>query len=561
VERYRWMQQADLVCYSGTHLIITILAMTGLAIWSFGLLIFLANSIMKNRSKMTNPDVQRRYAYFVSGYEVDKAYWDILVKKTDNLLTIAVTYTSVATDPKAKLLCYAVLAGAFLIIHVLYAPFDERKNGLCDRLEMLGLMARFQIFGFFELLLIFGGPPWWLGLCCFFTICSSGWFLFSIGAHTACEFLADFVSKQKEGVVVQDDVFKKLREKAKGFEKPSAMKKVVGVFGKCFKMFFRCCIKPILGIVVAFAKAASSVYKILEDDALCLMPAPNFVRRVQPRATRRTGCLQRLRFKLTLKFFRQSDSDQRDFIVTTFGAFFNKIVCQMEEERLEVGEGLLGRFIVIAGAIKEAVYEDDMPPATTAVEKCESVKRHLYSSLTRAVKHCMFDDDDKFNVDDLIGGSDDNVTKEELLEINKLRLTGEDLNDALMLLHRCEVHMIQDLLHEALSVIARVKEEMGKQSALAHAAGKLTIKDMEKKVGGAEDNEDSGFQIVQAADSADPHSSSKNAWKAKALDSLGLDFFGTDRSRNGNSTHGSDGHGDDRNDAGNGAGEEKEHTL
>merc|ERR1719473_2178197 len=115
---------------------------------------------MRSRKDLTDPDIQRRFAYFIAGYEVDKAYWDIAVKKLDNLLTITITYTNLCSDPKAKLLSYAVLAGAFLIIHVMNSPFDDRKNCLCDRIEMLGLMARFMSFALFEMLLIFGPDLW-----------------------------------------------------------------------------------------------------------------------------------------------------------------------------------------------------------------------------------------------------------------------------------------------------------------------------------------------------------------------------------------------------------------
>merc|ERR1719440_2612744 len=105
----------------------------------------------------------------------------------DNLLSIVVTYTNVASDPKAKVLCYAALAGGFLIAHVLYAPFDDRKTSLCDRIEMLGLVVRFHTMALVELLLIFpsfGGLP----AACFsmYIIFACLWYNFKLWTHAIC---------------------------------------------------------------------------------------------------------------------------------------------------------------------------------------------------------------------------------------------------------------------------------------------------------------------------------------------------------------------------------------
>merc|ERR1719506_2225455 len=57
---------------------------------------------------------------------------------------------------------------------------------------------------------------------------------------------------------------------------------------------------------------------------------------------------------------------------------------------------------------------------------------------------------------------DEEKLLEKQLEEKKLRLTGEDLNDMLMLLQRLEPPAIKELLNEALNVIAQVKEEGNK---------------------------------------------------------------------------------------------------
>jgi hypothetical protein len=535
--RSRWMQGSNLECYTGTHLLISLFALIGLCIWSFGLLIFLGRAIMKNRKDMTNPEITRRFAYFIAGYEIDKAYWDIAVKKLDNLLTITITYTSLCVDPKAKLLAYAVLGGVFLVIHVMNQPFDERKNRLCERVESLGLMARFLAFGLFEMLLIFSPPLHFAVIAAVITVMMSFWFIFTIGAHILCEFMADLASKEKSGVKVEEDVFFKMRKRLVENQKRTTMTKIkqcMGKFVACLSTIF---VKPILSLAINTAKRLSSLYQELEDDALCLMPAPNFVSRVQPRASLKQGILGSLKHQFTLRFFSQGDDQQREFIVCALGGFLTHLICHLQEERLEIGEGLLGRFVVLSRALKQARVEDAIPQGSSATETAEVVKRHLYSSLSRAVKHTMFDENDDEDIFKKLGDQaesdkrhdkkrhtmDEEKLLEKQLEEKKLRLTGEDLNDMLMLLQRLEPPAIKELLNEALNVIAQVKEEGNKATQeLAAKSQPLSIQQI--RVNPQKDlSQSESMDMMALADQA--VADRKSSWKTKALQIMNVHNF------------------------------------
>jgi len=510
----RWAQEANLVCFEGTHLLISFFAVTGLSIWSFGLLAYLGWAIRSHAKDMTDPDVQRRFAYFVSGMEPDKAYWDVLVKKMDNLFTIVITFTSVAVDKKAKLLCYAALAGVFLVIHVQFTPFDDRKNLLCDRIEFLGLVARFFTFGLFELLLIFQPSLQVAAIAASCTLVLSGWFMFSIFTHILCEFFAEMVSNEHGGVQLKEDVFHKLHLAIDPPKSNSIVARLKRCGFACVNGILRCGVAPIKGMVLSFAKHASSVYGLLEDDALCLMPAPNFVRRIQPRATTRMTWCRRIRHNLTISFFHQSDEAQREYICGIFMGFFAHLICNQQEESLQVSEGLLGRFAVVAAALKEATLEHDVPPSCNATEKANIVRRHIYPSLSHAQKYVLFQDD-KTILSQISSPKEpeDDEDAETLKDKMKLRLTGEDLNETLMLFHRLEGASIKELLDEAARAIAQVKEEAAQKVSLIPK-----LEEEKEEVEGAEkvaeDTEEERLykEVLHL----------KSAWKTKALGIMGI---------------------------------------
>jgi hypothetical protein len=471
----RWMQQANFVCYEGTHLVITFFALIGLLVWSFGLLAYLSYEIMSHKKDMNKQDIMRRYSYFTTGYEVNRSYWDILVKKSDNLLTIVITYTSIAVDIKAKLLCYAALAGAYLIIHVQYQPFDDRKNLLTNRIEFMGLTVRFLIFAMFEVLMIFQLELWMAASFAAFVLVSSMYFLITIFTHICCEFLADLTNKGGEGVKVGEHVFDNLRAKQNKEEDKSCLAKMLVCFAVLAKCFSTCCVEPLMGLAMKFARAASSIWQSLESDALCLMPAGMATKRIQGRlaAGKNKNCCTRLKHEVAVRFFHQKDSDQREFIVNVIAGFFQHMLCHLEEERLEIGDGLLGRFLAVSAALKEANMNGEIPMGISAGDRAEIMKGRVHSAILHAHKYAMFDEDDEAQDTNggitgiLNHGEAQKMSEKNFKEVQRLRLTGEDLNECLMLLQRLDAGTVNDILHEAKKHLDQVKHEAAMEAARA----------------------------------------------------------------------------------------------
>jgi len=226
-----------------------------------------------------------------------------------------------------------------------------------------------------------------------------------------------------------------------------------------------------------------------------------------------TWC-RRIRHNLTISFFHQSDEAQREYICGIFMGFFAHLICNQQEESLQVSEGLLGRFAVVAAALKEATLEHDVPPSCNATEKANIVRRHIYPSLSHAQKYVLFQDD-KTILSQISSPKEpeDDEDAETLKDKMKLRLTGEDLNETLMLFHRLEGASIKELLDEAARAIAQVKEEAAQKVSLIPK-----LEEEKEEVEGAEkvaeDTEEERLykEVLHL----------KSAWKTKALGIMGI---------------------------------------
>ena len=102
---------------------------------------------MKDRQ---SPDNNRKYGFFIQGYEPQFWWWDIIVKRLDVGTMNLVTYTSLAADEKAKLLLFPILSGCQLGIFSWYKPFTEAQGRILDVLEMTLLITRWDLNGFEE---------------------------------------------------------------------------------------------------------------------------------------------------------------------------------------------------------------------------------------------------------------------------------------------------------------------------------------------------------------------------------------------------------------------------
>eukprot|EP00747_Dinoflagellata_sp_TGD_P060834 gnl/TRDRNA2_/TRDRNA2_152226_c0_seq2.p1 gnl/TRDRNA2_/TRDRNA2_152226_c0~~gnl/TRDRNA2_/TRDRNA2_152226_c0_seq2.p1 ORF type:complete len:518 (+),score=51.26 gnl/TRDRNA2_/TRDRNA2_152226_c0_seq2:2-1555(+) len=134
------------------------IAVMGLSCWSFGLLVFLCWVIKLNAHILRHPTTLRKYAYFYAGFEPNFWWWELLVKRMDTLTILLICYTNLFGDVRAKLFLFMLCSGFWWVVHSSCCPFEDRQNSLLDRLEHLGLSARFVTFSSTVLLLMFGAP-------------------------------------------------------------------------------------------------------------------------------------------------------------------------------------------------------------------------------------------------------------------------------------------------------------------------------------------------------------------------------------------------------------------
>lgn len=150
----RLLPHPDMVCFSGDHLGMALIAVFGLLFWCVVVPLTLFRSIFLLADRQ-NTESFRRYGYFIEGYEPKFWWWDILVKRADIGLMNIVTFTSLASDEKAKLILYPVVSGTMLAIAAWYQPFANTQAAILDFIEMSLLSFRFFLFSMIALLLIF----------------------------------------------------------------------------------------------------------------------------------------------------------------------------------------------------------------------------------------------------------------------------------------------------------------------------------------------------------------------------------------------------------------------
>ena len=60
--------------------------------------------------------VQRKYVFFVNGYEPSYFWWKGL-KRTDLLITAGIMYTNIAMDNRSRIILFCTQGGLFLDLH------------------------------------------------------------------------------------------------------------------------------------------------------------------------------------------------------------------------------------------------------------------------------------------------------------------------------------------------------------------------------------------------------------------------------------------------------------
>eukprot|EP00438_Fugacium_kawagutii_P024221 Skav223082 [mRNA] locus=scaffold419:250247:251663:+ [translate_table: standard] len=157
VAKQRLKPDPDLICWTQDHFPVGLTCLIGLLVWCLGvpILIFFRIWALKDRQ---SPDNNRKFGFFIQGYEPKFWWWDIIVKRLDVGVMKGLTYTSVVSDAKAKLLLFPIFSGFQLGLFTWFKPFHEAQGGILDVLEMCLLIVRFCLFSIVSIILIFNPP-------------------------------------------------------------------------------------------------------------------------------------------------------------------------------------------------------------------------------------------------------------------------------------------------------------------------------------------------------------------------------------------------------------------
>jgi hypothetical protein len=130
------------------------------------------------------------------------------------LIVSIITYTSLVSDARAKVIIYVMLAGIAMSAHMYCQPYDERMHGLLDRSETMALLVRFTTFGTVAILLVAGGSLRTIFAFMMVVVVLNLVYLLYIAAHIMSEMTKNIFTPNIDDVD-GDEVLKERLEEAK----------------------------------------------------------------------------------------------------------------------------------------------------------------------------------------------------------------------------------------------------------------------------------------------------------------------------------------------------------
>eukprot|EP00929_Paragymnodinium_shiwhaense_P078033 TRINITY_DN40357_c0_g1_i1.p1 TRINITY_DN40357_c0_g1~~TRINITY_DN40357_c0_g1_i1.p1 ORF type:complete len:2198 (-),score=442.54 TRINITY_DN40357_c0_g1_i1:83-6196(-) len=422
----RWMKHTDYVCFSGDHIMVALLGAGGLLVWSLGFIVALALAIDRKKKQITEPGIARLFSFFIMGYEQQHCNWDVIVKRMDIFCTIIITYTNVAADLKAKLLCYAALAAVMLVLHADYKPFENRKNGLLDRIEYYGLIVRFGTFTVVELLLIFNPTMTTAIIACIVVVLMCSWYMINLWTNIAVELSVDIGKKNMPPGPLQASIQTALEDVEFKHQKANPIYLAKRLAQKVVAVAKTLALSVALVVVMLMKRMEESVLKFAPR---CVGFEPSLHVLARKDQEVKFNCCVEAVWGRQLAFFRQTDDDQRDFLSMILSSLFEHIIGNLKEDDFLVGNGIVGQFVVCARALKAVNVEKIVPSNSAARVKADA----LLQKLAWAVSvHNPFDEVPGRKV----GSIRNSFAEAERMaaEEAKSQLCAEDLNDMLSLL-------------------------------------------------------------------------------------------------------------------------------
>eukprot|EP00929_Paragymnodinium_shiwhaense_P118211 TRINITY_DN9006_c1_g1_i1.p1 TRINITY_DN9006_c1_g1~~TRINITY_DN9006_c1_g1_i1.p1 ORF type:complete len:2351 (+),score=420.17 TRINITY_DN9006_c1_g1_i1:492-7055(+) len=449
----RWMKHSEYRCFEGDHMAVGAAAIVGITIWSVGFIVALAVAIQRAKKSISTAGTLRLYAFFVMGYDVPHCTWDVIVKRLDILCTCMITYTNIAADAKAKLLCYAALAGLMLVLHADQKPFENRKTLLLDRIEFAGLAVRFVSFTAVELILVFNPYMAVSVVVCLLIVVACIWFMVNLWINIIIELVYDVSSKITLPTKMQLEITAAL-DKARGKTKKGCVSsikthvtKALAQIGKKGKMALLHGSRIVVDRLDKITDTTLVITPARVGDALAVQVVPRSMREQQSESC--YDLVKKFVWTLQLMFFHQTDARQENFLATVIGDLWQHLLVEVHEDTVVLGVGQVAQFVLIARALKCIITDKIVALNAPAHIKAEALKTKLAWAVRaheEATNEAVPEEKPERN---LSARSVQELQK----EANKTNLSAEDLNSALNILQRISRENCKELFKAAYDAI------------------------------------------------------------------------------------------------------------
>ncbi|GIX63868.1 kringle domain-containing protein [Babesia caballi] len=120
-----------------------LLGLGGLIFWGFGIPFFSYIVLLMNRKNLYAPDVRMKYGFLHNGYQQDYWFWEAIVFTRKSLVLVIGSIVIVPSQNTSGSRIWMALSVAviFLIIQLIYKPFDERDYFVLGRLESHSMIS------------------------------------------------------------------------------------------------------------------------------------------------------------------------------------------------------------------------------------------------------------------------------------------------------------------------------------------------------------------------------------------------------------------------------------
>merc|ERR1719506_2062509 len=113
----------------------------GMSIWTFGSMSLMLGEVKKNRLTLYDEKTLERISFLYTGLDAKVWYWEGV--KRGQAFCYGLVSTLPLGTPELKLTMLNLLSGIACSLHLIYKPYEFRKNGLLDEVEFV---ATFTVF-------------------------------------------------------------------------------------------------------------------------------------------------------------------------------------------------------------------------------------------------------------------------------------------------------------------------------------------------------------------------------------------------------------------------------